>query len=296
MEKAVRISLVLFMVSLVLFGAYSKKTSAGPDSTQPSQIIHGITFVTIPGGTFQMGDEKGDLWSECRPVHMVTVSSFQMSEAEITNSQYCAYLNAAKASGDITTTSSIVTGAKGTYNGQIYMYLSDIFNSNNRCWITYSNNVFSVASGHENWPVVYVTWYGSKAFSEYYGWDLPREAEWEYACRGGKQYIYGTDDGSKDKANYWNNGPNHPVNVKSYPKNPFGLYDMSGNVWEWCSDWYGSYSASPTTNPIGAQTGTKHVLRGGSWIGNVSNCRSAIRLSYDPVSGDFVVGFRVVRR
>jgi formylglycine-generating enzyme required for sulfatase activity len=142
-----------------------------------------------------------------------------------------------------------------------------------------------------------VNWYGSKAFSEYYGWDLAREAEWEYACRGGKQYMYGTDDGSKDKANYWNNGPNHPVNVKSNPKNPFGLYDMSGNVWEWCSDWYGSYSASPTTNPTGAQTGSKRVLRGGGWNSSSgSDCRSAVRYIGDLYGRSYGVGFRVVRR
>jgi len=298
MKKAVRVSLVFFMVSFVLFGAYSKKTSAGPDSSQPPQTIKGITFVSIPGGTFKMGDEKGDLWSECRPVHMVTVSSFQMSEAEITNSQYCAWLNAALVSGDITVTSSIVTGKKGSYSGQNYIYLSDSYNSNNKCWIRYSNTVFSVVSGYENWPVISVTWYGSKAFAEYYGWDLAREAEWEYACRGGKQYLYGTDDGtiSKGKVNYWNNGPNHPVNVKSYPKNPFGLYDMSGNVWEWCNDWYGGYNSSSATNPTGAQGGSIHVGRGGGWDTFASGCRSAIRDGSPPTTREDFIGFRVVRR
>lgn len=258
----------------------------------------GIKLISIPGGTFQMGDEKGDLGVRCRPVHSVTVSSFQMSEAEITNAQYCAYLNAAKASGDITATSSTVTGAKGTYSGQNYIYLSDAYDANNRCWITYSNNVFSVVPGHENWPVVLVTWYGSKAFAEYYGWDLAREAEWEYACRGGKQFEYGTGDGTinKDMANYYNNGPNHPVNVKSYPKNPFGLYDMSGNVWEWCSDWYGSYSSSPAINPTGAQSGSYRVIRGGGWGGYDGNCRSATRDYLTPDIRYYFIGFRVVRR
>jgi formylglycine-generating enzyme required for sulfatase activity len=253
----------------------------------------GITFVSIPGGTFQMGDEKGDLNSDCLPVHTVTVSSFQMSETEITNAQYCEYLNAALKSGDIMSTSSSVTGAKGSYSGQVYVNLYVMGN------MTFSNNVFSAHSGVENWPVDSVTWYGSKAFAEYYGYDLPCEAEWEYACRGRKQYLYGTDDGtiSKDKANYyWGNGSvGHPVNVKSYPKNPVGLYDMSGNVWEWCNDWYSSYSSLPSTNPTGMQSGSYRVVRGGYWDLNEFGSRSAERYYYNP-NRFLGMGFRVVRR
>jgi formylglycine-generating enzyme required for sulfatase activity len=254
-------------------------------------------LVSIPGGTFQMGqtDVAG-------PIHSVTVSSFQMSETEITNAQYCTYLNAALVSGDIMATSSSVKAVKGSYNGQEYIYLSLNADANNKCWITYSNNnSFSVVSGYENWPVVFVTWYGSKAFAEYFGWDLPREAEWEYACRGGNQYEYGTDDGtiSKDKANYdWGSGSTgHPMDVKSFPKNPFGLFDMSGNVWEWCNDWFGDYSSSPATNPTGAKTGTSRVFRGGGWNYDNLYCRSAgYRYNLSQNSGVGYLGFRVVRR
>lgn len=293
---------------LIFLSTFFYISDANPDITaansinQPLQTIQGINFVSIPGGTFQMGDEKGDLEDFCRPVHQVTVSSFQMSETEITNSQYCAYLKAALASGDILATNSTVTGKKGTWSGQEYIFLAVEYLSYTgaRCWITFSNNTFSVVPGHENWPVVWVTWYGSKAFAEYYGWDLSREAEWEYACRGGKQYLYGTDDGtiSSSKANYYQNGPNHPVNVKSYPKNPFGLYDMSGNVWEWCADLNGGYSSSPATNPMGAQTGMFRVLRGGGWGGgDINSCRSAFRSNYALPDGRVgLIGFRVVRR
>jgi formylglycine-generating enzyme required for sulfatase activity len=168
--------------------------------------------------------------------------------------------------------------------------------------------VFSVETGRENWPVVYVTWYGAKAFCEGNGWDLPREAEWEYACRGGRQYKYGTDDGtiSSSKANYQFGGGylGTPIDVKSYPKNPFGLYNMSGNVWEWCADWYGSYTSGSQTDPTGAQTDSFRVKRGGSYLDeNIGTdyCRSAYR-SYDTSdyrasnAGFFNVGFRVVRR
>jgi formylglycine-generating enzyme required for sulfatase activity len=262
-------------------------------------VISGITFVSIPGGTFQMGDTENAGYSDEKPVHTVTVSGFEMSVYEITNAQYAKYLNEALAAGDVTVKSESVKGAKGTWSGNEYLYLSYSSGSSNNCWIRYGNNVFSVETGKENWPVVYVTWYGENSFAEWYGLDLPREAEWEYACRGGKQYKYGTDDGtiSSSKANY-NSYIGHPVDVGSYPKNPFGLYDMSGNVWELCSDWHGSYTSGSQTDPTGAIGGFSHVLRGGSWydIGGVDYCRAASRYGNCQCGRSGGVGFRVVRR
>jgi len=261
-----------------------------------------ITFVSIPVGTFQMGDEDGE-WPWCMPVHTVTVSDFDMSTTEITNAQYATYLNKALASGEINEPSEgSVTGNIGEYNGQEYI---DLFGLDevwsfpeNECWIRYKNNTFVVESGYEKWPVVWVTWYGAKAFALYYGFDLPREAEWEYATRGGKHYKYGTDDGtiSTSKANYWNTGIKHPVDSGSYPANPFGLYDMSGNVWEWCNDCYDEYSSDSVTDPMGPQTGATCIFRGGSWINSFNDCRSARRVNYGPSSRYPYIGFRVVRR
>jgi formylglycine-generating enzyme required for sulfatase activity len=256
-----------------------------------------FTLVSIPGGTFQMGDVENagyEYNNDEKPVHKVTVSSFEMSVCEITNSQYASYLNAAQIIGDI---SAKMYGAYGTYSGQEYINLSGSYDSINKCWITYSGGTFSVVAGYENWPAVYVTWYGAKAFAEYYGMDLPREAEWEYACRGGKQYKYGTDDGtiSSSKANYDSN-IEHPVDVRKYSANPFGLYDMSGNVWEWCADWYGPYSSGSVTNPTGAQYGTLRVFRGGDWYDSGYYCRSSSRVSNTPDGRSYIVGFRVVRR
>jgi formylglycine-generating enzyme len=275
--------------------------------------ISGITFVSIPGGTFQIGDEVGDLPSHCRPVHAVILSGFKMSAYEITNSQYAKYLNEALGSGDIEIKDGIVWGKTGDCVGTVYLGIGNSHGSNNKCWITYSNNTFNVSAGKENWPVVFVTWCGAKAFAEYYGFDLPREAEWEYVCRGGKQYKYGTDDGtiSDSKANY--HGTN-PVDVGSYPANPYGLYDMSGNVWEWCNDWLGYYSKESASNPTGDYfdklheenksapnpnddlIGLDRVIRGGSWYYVDNSCRSALR-GYDyPYKRLQDVGFRVVRR
>jgi len=261
-----------------------------------------ISFVSILGGTFQMGDEAGDLFNDCRPVHTVTVSDFDMGVYEITNAQYAKFLNEAMATGDITPSSTIVKGARGAYSDEKYINLAGtIFTCPDaRCWITCDNLAFAVVTGHENWPVAWVTWYGAKAFSIYYGLDLPTEAEWEYACRAGRQHIYGTDDGAIGgaKANYaFGIGYiDHPVDVGSYPANPFTLRDMSGNVWEYCHDWYGEYPGGSVSNPSGPTSGGSRVVRGGSWGFGAYNCHSAARFSTVPGFSDGYGGFRVVRR
>jgi formylglycine-generating enzyme required for sulfatase activity len=257
----------------------------------------GIVFVSIPDVAFQMGDETGDLMSACRPVHTVTISEFEIGVYEITNAHYAKFLNEAKATGDITLAGSTVKGAKGTYSGFEYMYLLGSYNENNKCWITYSANQFSVASGKENWPVVFVTWYGAKAFALYYGLDLPTEAEWEYVARGGRQYKYGTNDGTISSANA-NYGLNigSPKEVGGYPPNPLGLYDLCGNVWEWCHDWFGPYQDGGVSNPSGPQTGSFRIARGGSWFIGGDYCRTADRNHDSPITGAGSMGFRVVHR
>jgi formylglycine-generating enzyme required for sulfatase activity len=127
------------------------------------------------------------------------------------------------------------------------------------------------------------------------GYRLPTEAEWEYAAQGGRGYKYGTDDGtlSHTKANY-SEEIGETTDVGSYPQNPFGLYDMAGNVWEWMNDWYGDYSAEPVTDPTGPSNGSNRVIRGGSWNYCASNCRVAIRNYNSPVGPYDSLGFRVL--
>jgi len=258
----------------------------------------GLNHVTIPGGTFQMGDVENEGEEDEKPVHTVTLDGFEMSTTEITNAQYAAYLNEALALGDINEPiGGRIAGKTGEYSGQKYINLSGINNATGLfCCIEYNNGVFSVKPGYENWPVGFVSWCGAKAFALYYGLDLPTEAELEYAARGGKQYKYGTDDGTinRTNANYGGN-IGHMVDVGSYPSNPFGLYDMCGNVWEWCNDLYGEYSSESVTNPTGAQSGTG-IVRGGSWHPDADRCRASYR--YDGYRGTMhdSFGFRVVRR
>ena len=177
------------------------------------------------------------------------------------------------------------------------------------------------------WPVTFVKWYGAKVFAEFYGYDLPTEAQWEYASKGGQDLAYGTADGAIDntKANYneLNSHPDtgHVVTVKSYAPNPFGIYDLAGNVWEWCRDWYdpGFYAARPnpdtdpyndqlvveSTEPTEAPTytggpgqpynGDTKVKRGGSWNFHQSANASAARERDYTWRGNDHFGIRIVK-
>lgn len=244
-----------------------------------------------------MGDVEGGGSADEKPVRSVTISALQMSVAEITNEEYCSWLNGALGRGEIQVTGSSVQGAAGVYIGRQYLNLAGALDAVNRCWITFVDNTFAVVLGKEKWPVVYVTWFGAKAFAEGNGWNLPSEAEWEYACRGNRQYKYGTDDGTVSSANAnYNSIIGHPVDVKSYPKNPFGICDMCGNVFEWCDDWYGAYADGSQIDPSGPQSGTFRVVRGGCYSYRNYGSRSSGRSYYYPTFAGQYVGFRVVRR
>ena len=242
-------------------------------------------FVKVEGGSFEMGSSSGN--DDESPVHEVTLNSFSMSKYEITNRQYCAFLN-----------------EKGNQSegGTEWIRLDGIYVD--KCRISRESDRFVVESGYEDHPVIYVSWYGARAYCTWLSSKirkevrLPTEAEWEYAARGGnksKGYTYSGSNTLGEVAWYRDNSRLEVHKVGGKSPNELGLYDMSGNVWEWCSDWYDEdyYSSSPSRNPKGPSLGDYKVLRGGSWMPFASDCRVAFRDDCSPAYPFVNFGFRV---
>ena len=236
----------------------------------------GIEFIDAPGGHFEMGDVWDDGVDDEKPVHTVTLLDFKISKYEITNNQYCAFLN-----------------AKGNRKegGVTWIDLES-----ESCQIEKHIYRFVPKNDFGDHPVVAVSWYGAKAFAEWVGGRLPTEAEWEYAARScGRQdrkYPWGNEFG-QSKVNSGNDiGRTMPVG--SYPSNDLGLHDMAGNVWEWCQDRYDVYKVGKFINPTSTKSGNGCVVRGGSFLNDDWNVRCTIRLELSPSSRDSDVGFRIV--
>lgn len=300
-----------------LFQALSAQSQVRVQGTLESPF----EMVTVPEGPFIMGDDESE-WQSEKPAHEVTIDAFEIGKYEVTNKQYVAYLNEALDGGEIMVESGIVTGRKGPFAWMTYLRLSGSPQFPDR-FIEYVEIEpgcfeFRVKPGFKQYPVVRLNWYGAAAFCSYYGLRLPTEAEWEKACRGGQQLEYGTQDGSisHDLANYGGVGGQDIYEglavVGSFPPNPYGLYDMSGNAAEYVFDVYDPtyYSVSPTTNPTGPGPAMPIgrlpeeqrivVWRGGSWMFDSKFCRSAFRgfiedLGDTNLLGSCVVGFRVAR-
>ena len=248
--------LLLAALLVAMTGCASSVLADGPaKAVAPVVNSIGMRFVPISTGTFTMGEGK--------TAHKVTLTqAFHLGQHEVTQEQY------EKEMG--TNTSNF----KGPQN-----------------------------------PVEQVSWDDAVEFcrklSELpaekkagYVYRLPTEAEWEYACRAGTKTTYSfgdSDSGLGEYAWYDKNSGNttHPVGGKK--PNPWGLYDMRGNVWEWCQDWYGDYPSGSVTDPTGSASGSIRVNRGGGWFLNSDVCRSAFRGRSAPGHRFNLLGFRVLR-
>lgn len=251
--------------------------------------LKGVEMVHVRGGTFNMGctaKQGDDCDSDEKPAHKVSVSDFSIGRYEVTHAQFIKFLNDEKVSAD------------GSKDDAEYIDMDD------DCAIGYQNGKFyfkgSEYADAETCPVIEVTWYGADAFCKWAGGRLPTEAEWEYAARGGlksKGYKYSGSDKLDEVGWYTDNSDSKTHTVGEKKANELGIYDMSGNVWEWCSDWYASdyYENSPEKNPQGAADGQSRVLRGGCWRSDAWRCRVAYRDGSNPDNSYSYLGFRLAR-
>ena len=261
----------------------------------------GIELAYIPAGTFEMGKDLGTArasFGDETPVHTVTLAGFYMGKYEVTQGQYQTVMGALPSNLDSETN----TYGKGNNYPVYYVSWYDAIEFCNALSVLegltpyYSINKGQPDPNNTNsndtfkWLVTPNT--------NANGYRLPTEAQWEYAAKGGNTGETFTYSGSDDPAAVawcYSNGGETSKQVGTKAPNGLGLYDMSGNVYEWCWDWYGDYTNESQTNPTGASSGSRRVLRGGSWDVPAELVSSAFRVSYYPNDRLHVIGFRLVR-
>jgi formylglycine-generating enzyme required for sulfatase activity len=255
-------------------------TSGGNVQTAPVQTQTQTSipagFVLVPAGTFSMGSTNGE--SNEKPVHQVTISkAFYMSDHEVTQKEWVEIMgsNPSWFKGD-----NLPMEQVSWYDAIEYCNKRSI-----------KEGLTPVYSGSGN---------NIRCDFKASGYRLPTEAEWEWAAKGGDKdfmiYEYSGSNSVDGVAWYSGNSGSRTHAVKTKGANGLGLYDMSGNVWEWCWDWYGSYSSGSQTDPAGVAGGSNRVLRGGSWYDYAQSVRSAYRSYYTPSYGYGILGLRLVRQ
>ena len=335
----------------MLIGMFSALffSSCGNGETQkntPIEVKDGM--VLIPAGDFQMGSEGGQSRQDESPVHRVSVDAFWMDQTEVTNAQFKAFIDA---TGYVTTAEKKpnweelkkeLPSDTPKPNDSLLQAASLVFEATSGpvnlndygAWWRWKPKASwrnpkgkgSTLEGKMDHPVVHISWYDAQAYAAWVGKRLPTEAEWEWAASGGQngvKYPWGDEPITKGpvKANAWEG--NFPYQnslqdqffytapVGSFEPNPFGLFDMAGNVCEWCSDWYDftyyeSFQNKKTSNPKGPDAPydpyqpylKQKVMRGGSFLCNDAYCsgyRVSSRMKSSPDTGLQHTGFRLVK-
>jgi formylglycine-generating enzyme required for sulfatase activity len=279
-----------------------------------------LKLVDLPGGSFRMGNPRNDGYPADGegPVHEITVDPFQLAPTAVTNARFAEFVAATGYR-----TEAEVYGWSFVFFG----FLPDSFPATRAVAAApWWRQVYGATWNHpegpdsdvgkrQDHPAIHISWNDAMAYCAWSGTRLPTEAEWEYAARGGREgtpFWWGdqlTPDG-KHRMNVWQgkfpeknagaDGYRGTAPADAYQPNPFGLSNMTGNVWEWCSDWFDPryYATSPAANPAGAAMGTHRVMRGGSYLCHASYCnryRVDSRSATTPDSSTGNIGFRVAR-
>lgn len=277
--------------------------------------------VHLPGGTFLMGDSfnEGNQGDGETPVHQVTLSAFSIDATAVTNSHFARFVEDTGYR-----TESEVYGTSAVFHLLVQAESADILGAaaGTPWWMNVRGADWAHPFGpNSTWrdlpdhPVVQISWNDALAYCRWAGRHLPSEAQWEFAARGGlegRRYPWGDDllssngehmcniwQGEFPKQNSLDDGFLGTAPVRSFPPNGYGLHEMSGNVWEWCSDWFlpKYYRNSPLNNPTGPTIGKGRVMRGGSYLCHDSYCnryRVAARSFNSPDSASSNCGFRTV--
>ncbi|MCF8234434.1 MAG: SUMF1/EgtB/PvdO family nonheme iron enzyme [Bacteroidales bacterium] len=247
-------------------------------------------MVFVKGGCYIMGctDEQFECDEDEKPFHRVCINSFHLDKFEVSVGEFAEFVKATSY-----TTDAERVGYSWIWTGSDWIKKSSV---NWKCDV---NGVVRSESEYDH-PVIHVTWNDATAFCVWAGGRLPTEAEWEYAARGGdliSEHRYSGGNDIYDVGWYGLNSgrKTHPVGRKE--PNQLGLYDMSGNVWEWCSDIYGSnyYDQNNEINPQGPQSGSNCVFRGGCWYNRAKHCRVANRYFLSPNVSRNCIGFRLAK-
>lgn len=264
------------------------ETEQNTNTPLPSTIQD---MVLIPAGEFQMGSNDKDASNDEQPVHTVYLDAFYMDKNPVTNAEFKKFLNA---------------NPDWCKSPLFKMSISKAFHNGFYLQHWHKNDFPADKADH---PVVHVSWYAAMAYAEWVGKRLPTEAEWEKAARGGRSdSIYPWGNAIKPQDANYDENMKGTTPIGNYPANDYGLYDMAGNVLEWCLDQYDRryYQISPRENPISGESkdkilryykemSTSRVFRGGSWLNAAANIRVAARYRYKPAFTSPLNGFRCAK-
>jgi formylglycine-generating enzyme required for sulfatase activity len=335
----------LLMLTIVAGIAFIAAFAATKLRNAPPSAPPGMVWIT--GGEFTMGTDSSLGWPDEKPAHRVRVDGFWMDQTEVTNAQFRRFVDATRY---VTTAEkppvaeemlkqsppgtppppneNLVPGSlvfRPTVGPVNLRDFSQWWRWTPGASWHHPDGPYSTIDGKDDHPVVHVSWDDAVAYAKWAGKRLPTEAEWEFAARGGldsKPYVWGDEPFSEEKpqCNIWQgefpyrntaiDGYERTAPVRSYPPNGYGLYDMAGNVWEWCADWYQRdlyrrRAGRVTVNPAGPDSSSdpmrpftpQRVQRGGSFLCNDSYCsryRPSARHGCSPDTGMSHVGFRCV--